>query len=59
MHDGGRVERHNKAHDEDKETAGNRKKGFSTNVHKLIVTISRQCGAHDNEENSDKGRFYA
>jgi hypothetical protein len=58
MHDGSRVERHNKAYNEDKETACNGKKGFSANIHKLIVTIPRQCSAYNNEENSDKGSFY-
>jgi hypothetical protein len=59
MHDRRRVERHNEAHNENKETARNGEKGFSTNIHKLIVPVARQCGTHDNEENSNKGSLHA
>jgi hypothetical protein len=58
MHNGCRIERNNKAHNEDKEATSNGQKSFSANIHKLIVTIPRQCSAYNDEENSDKGSFY-
>ena len=58
MHDRRHVERHNEAHNENKETTRNGEKGFSTNIHKLIVPITRQGGTHDNEENSNKGGLH-
>lgn len=57
LNDRGDIKEDDEANHEDKEGAGKWKEGFSTDIHKLIVTVAWKRCANDNKEDSDNCCF--